>query len=231
MSALITDPYIVYLNCYLVDKDVRQAYLLSDYDIDEGKRTIATYFPDLVIFGVIKRINSILIMKKSTKDALTEEDIEILSDISNPQHDIKLGTMLGYTCPGDYNVSPRGRVGFHYFVAPTNKRNENLYLFGFVCSGMKYIEEAIDMLNKIKIAFNENPSIAAERFDVGIEIRQLVDLFSKRPAPPIEEQNEEQNEQQNEPSESRGGRRTRIRNKKIRKQTRKQRKNIRKPRK
>lgn len=229
MSGLKTDPYIIYLNCYLVDKDVRPAYLLSDYDVDEGKRTIATYFPDLVIFMEIGSINSVLVMKKSTSDALTEEDIEILSNIDNPQHDIKLGAMLGYTCPGDYMVSPRGRVGFNFFISPTNTRNTNMYLFGYVCNGMKYIEEAIDILNKIKIAFSEDPNIVKERFDVGMEIRYLVDLFPKRHTLPIEEQNEEQNEQQNEPSESSGGRKTRVREKK-RKQTRKYRKKSRKNR-
>lgn len=236
-----TSDFIIYLNCYLIDKEVRKGYYLYDYEneIDAAEELISIHFPNLISLPLNEGGTKVLIIRKDTRDTLTSEDIEILSNLRHPEHEIKLGTILGYTCPADHIIAGRGRVSFRFFI--NLKSDEKpLYLFAYVCNGMKHVNEAVEILDKIKVALKENPSLRTMKYDVGLQIRYLSDIhFESEIVAPIEEINEEFNESYNEgtnendndidATELKGGRKSRIKRKHKRKtQKRNTRKNYKK---
>jgi hypothetical protein len=165
-----------YLNCYLINKSIRPAFLPSKDDRKKCHDIISSYFPDLTLLQFNNPPSNFLIIRRDTLDELSQNTMDSLLDSSDPSHDTMLGEMLGYYCPGEQIIPLPGRVSFGYFVInPAD--NRSIQLFAYVCNGIKYLDKAIQRLNDIKRVLSEDENINSMNLEVGLSIKYLRDIY------------------------------------------------------
>jgi hypothetical protein len=167
-----------YLNCYLIDKSIRPAFLPSNDDITKCDEIISRHFPDLTLLQFTNPPSNFLIIRRDTLDELSQNTMDSLLDSSDPGHDTVLGEMLGYYCPGEQIIALPGRVSFGYFVI-NPRDNLTIQLFAYVCNGIKYLDKAIERLNDIKRVFSEDKNINSMNLEVGLSIKYLRDIYPR----------------------------------------------------
>ena len=160
------DSALHWLNCLLVKEGVRPGYLAHIERIDTPleknyKISVATKYFKLNTFIFGEEGRGLFV----TKEPLSDEDKEIISDTSNPEYHFKLGHILGYDCVDTFSLANVGvsRISIGYYVTLIDNPNSKKQLFAYSCPGIRVdglptitqenLDIAIRYLNNIKTAF------------------------------------------------------------------------------
>lgn len=161
---------LFYVNCLLVDKGVRPGYLPAFNMKDTGYREqcmdIANKcFNNSLHFFSFGRDNANFLI---TKDELSQEYKDILSNTGNPRYHPTLGNILGYDCVDTFNLQiiSSQRIEFTFNIMFIHDSNITYQLFAYVCPGtivdgnvtltQENLDRAIEYLNNIKAVFRED---------------------------------------------------------------------------
>jgi len=133
---------ILVLNCILIQKSVREGYLIQNCDIIESTPNILLKtFPNLnqrnTSYGILVSKN------KLNNDYDNEDDID---------HNYKLGKLLGYPTYKQYPISKKDKVSgyYTYHVKVVLINNDKITLFSFVAKDLSAEEEIYELLSYIK---------------------------------------------------------------------------------
>jgi len=162
MDAISTIGLEEYMNCVLVQADVRPAFLIQTADymkysipyiqrlIELKQEGITHYFPELRVSPVGKKQNDLFDGYLVSKRLYTGEEIT---------SDEQMGAILGYPCAAEYEYvtthKDESSVGIQLLV--TLKSGDDIQLMAYVCKDDRTFASATDLAVRMEETLLKDP--------------------------------------------------------------------------